>query len=183
LVKDHEAVEGRRGDGEPPGDAQGKPVPNLAEVGILLAHGVRHLATDAIVFQDQVRARRPDGCAGFPRDDLLHVVEVFFQQGVGPPGHGLQALDHAGAVEEGPHGLGLDVGQAEAGPAAEFLLDVGDDFEQLGVGLEQQLEVVVFDLEAAHQLIARRALLAFEKREHAQLHTPPSAVRPCARAE
>jgi hypothetical protein len=89
------------------------------------------------------------------------VVKAFFQQGAGAPGHFLQALDHAGAVEEGPHGLGLDVGQAEAGPAPELLLDVGDDFQQLGVGFEQQLEVFVFDLEAAHQLIARRALFAF----------------------
>ena len=114
---------------------------------------------------------------------MLDVFQDLFQPVIRPAGHLLDAVDHPAAVEEGPHGLGLDVGQAEAGPAAEFLLDVGDDFEQLSVGLEQQLEVVVFDLEAAHQLIARRALFAFEKREHAQLHTPPSAVRPCARAD
>jgi len=101
-------------------------------------------------------------------DDMLDVFQDLFQQGIGPAGHLLDAVDHPSAVKEGPHGLGLDVRQAEGGLAAQLLLDVGNDLEQFGVGFQEQFEIVVLDREAGHQFLARGAFAGPEDVENRQ---------------
>ena len=55
-------------------------------------------------------------------------------------GEDIQALDHAEGVERGPGRLGADIGHAEDLAALQFFLQVGDDIQQLGVGIQQVFE-------------------------------------------
>ena len=168
-VRGHEVVEGAGGDREAARDEEAGAVVNLCDIGVLFAHDVRHLAADRGMTQDEIAAGRARHRSGLAFDGLLNPLERLLQPGVGPARHLFDALDHPAAVEEGPHGLGLDVGQPEGGLAPQFLLDVRNDLEQLGVGFQEQLEVVVLEGECRHPFLPRHAAAGSEQVENRQV--------------
>ena len=66
----------------------------------------------------------------------------------------IQTLDHPEGVERGPGRLGSDIGHAEHVPAGKFLLQVGNDVQQLAVGVQQVLEAGIAEAEGGGQVVA-----------------------------
>jgi len=68
-------------------------------------------------------------------------------------GEDIQTLDHAEGVEDGPGRLGPDIGHAEHVPAGQFLLQVGNEIQELGVGVQQVLEAGIAEAKGGGQVI------------------------------
>ena len=55
-------------------------------------------------------------------------------------GEDIQAFDHAEGVKRGPGRLGADIGHAEDLAACQLFLQVGNDIQELAVGVQQVFE-------------------------------------------
>ena len=77
-------------------------------------------------------------------------------------GENIQALDHAEGMKRGPGRLGPDIGHAKDLVALQFFFQVGDEVQELGVGIEQILETGISKAEDRGDLVPEgRALGGF----------------------
>jgi len=133
-----------RSHGETGRHGQAGPVGDLAEIGAFAAGGVHHFARDLGQVEHELAPVGIDPAADGGLDFVREPADQGHQFGLGPAGQTLEALDHADGVENGPAGPGADKGHAEDFMSVEHHLHLGTDLEQLGVGFQQRLKMVVF---------------------------------------
>ncbi len=140
------------GNGKTGGDGQADPH-GLAQVGILAPHPIHHVPVDLGQGQDRVGEREFFSFAQAVFDVLIDPVQHPVEDRVLVAGEDIQALDHAKGVKGAPGRLGPDIGHAEHVAAGQFLLQVGNDVQQLGVGVQQVFEAGIAEPEGGGQVI------------------------------
>ncbi len=141
------------GDGKARRDGQAHPVQHFPQAGIFAAHRVHHLLGHLGQGQDRRRDRE---FPSFPQalfepgvDSIQHPIEP----GIFVAGEDIQAFDHAKGVKRGPGGLGADVRHAEDLAALQLFLQVGNDIQQLGVGIQQVFEAGIAEAKGRGDLV------------------------------
>ena len=155
----HQIIKGQKvgispgGDGKTGGDGQAN-FDGLAQVGILAPHPIHHVPVHFRQGQDRVGEGKflffTQAVFDVPVDPVQHPIE----DGILVAGEDIQTLDHPEGVEGGPGRLGSDIGHAEHVPAGQFLLQVGNEVQELGVGVQQVLEAGIAEAEGCGQVVA-----------------------------
>ena len=152
IIKGQKVGIGPGGDGKTGGNGQAD-FHSLAQVGILAPDPIHHVPVHRRQGQDRFGEGQflffPQAVFDVAVDPVQHPVE----DGVLVARENIQTLDHAEGVEGSPGRLGSDIGHAEHVAAGKLLLQVGNEVQQLGVGVQQVLEAGIAEAKGGGQVV------------------------------